>query len=252
MKLKIDDSGNAVINNGQPVFIRDDGTEQAIDVPGLVKTISARNHEAKTFRERAEVAEEKLKGFEGIEDPVAAKKAMDLMASLDQKKLIDAGQVDIVKAEMNKAWEGKLAGSEKEKEQLRKQLIEEKIGGSFSRSKFITDKLTIPFDLVQARFGSHFKLEDGKIVAYSSDGSRIHSRSNPGETAGFDEALNILVDAYPSKDVLYKPDQLSGGGTPSDGGKGNFVDKKTIPIATFDKLSPKDQAAKMKDGFTPI
>lgn len=247
MKLKLDENGHAVLENGNPVYIRDDGTESAIDVAGMAKTISARNQEAKTNRERAEKAEATLKSFEGIEDAAAARKALETLASLDQKKLIDAGQVETLKNELNKAWQEKLNTAETRANTLEKQLVDEKIGGSFSRSPFISTKLAVPPDMVEAVFRSHFKLEDGKVVAYDKAGNRLHSRSNPGEFASFDEALGILVESYPHKDAILKPDQKPGGGTPNSAGNAGA---KTMTRAQLDSLPAAERMEKMKAGIT--
>ncbi|WVM90955.1 DUF6651 domain-containing protein [Halopseudomonas pachastrellae] len=101
------------------------------------------------------------------------------------------------------------------------------MGGAFGRSKMIADKLAIPADLVQARFGQAFKIEDGKTVAYDGNGNKIYSHSRPGEIADFDEALEILVEQYPHRDSILKASGANGGGAPNGGGnqppsKGNI------------------------------
>jgi hypothetical protein len=47
------------------------------------------------------------------------------------------------------------------------------IGGNFSGSKFIADKIAIPSDMLQARFGQSFKVEEA-IVAYDGSGNKIY------------------------------------------------------------------------------
>ena len=81
MKLKtvtIENKTYAEVNEqGLPIYVHDDGKEVAHDAAQTVATISRLNGEAKTNRERYEKAESTLKAFEGIEDPDAAKKAID-------------------------------------------------------------------------------------------------------------------------------------------------------------------------------
>lgn len=60
---------------------------------------------------------------------------------------------------------------------LEKQLYDSMIGGSFAGSKYIADKIAIPADLLQARFGQAFKVEEGRIVAYDASGNKIYSRA---------------------------------------------------------------------------
>jgi len=57
MKLKLDDQGHAVLQNGMPVYIHDDGKESPFDAAAAAQAIKDRNAEARTNRERAEKAE---------------------------------------------------------------------------------------------------------------------------------------------------------------------------------------------------
>lgn len=242
MKLKtqtIEGVEYAVVQDGKPVYIGDDSREIAFDAPGTVATITRLNGEAKGHREAKEKAETALKAFEGITDPAAALKAIETMGSLDQKKLIDAGEVEKVKAEAIKAVEEKYAPVVKENETLKGELHGEKIGGAFTRSKFIAEKLAIPADLAQARFGSNFKLEDGKVVAYDQSGNKLYSKASPGNLAEFDEAFELLVDAYPYKDNILKGDVKGGGGAHNPGG--NAGGKRTMTRTEFAALPPADQ-----------
>lgn len=212
MKLKIDENGNAVLEDGKPVYIHDDGKEVAFDAASTVATISRLNGEAKTHREAKEAAETKLKAFEGIDDAEAAKKALATVKNLDDKKLVDAGEVERVKAEAIKAVEERYKPVVEEHEKLKGELYQERIGGAFSRSQMIQEKFAIPADLVQARFGEAFKVEDGSVVAYDQAGNKIYSRANPGEAAGFEEALEIIVEQYPYKEHILRGSGASGGG----------------------------------------
>lgn len=211
MKLKLDANGNVVVQDGKPVYTKDDGTDVAFDAVGTTQAITRLNGEAMGHRERADKAEKAIKAFEGI-DPAAAAQALDTVAKLDQKKLIDAGEVDRVKADITKNWETKVSTAEARAQQLEQQLNGELIGGNFARSKVVAEKLAIPADLVQAAFGSAFKVEDGRVVAYDKQGQKIYSASNPSELAGFDEALDSLVNAYPNKDQILRGTGASGSG----------------------------------------
>lgn len=238
MKLKLDANGNVVLQDGKPVYVTDDGKEVAFDAAATVGTISRLNAEAKSHRERAEAAEGKLKAFDGITDPAAAAKALNTLKNLDDKKLVDAGEVEKVKAEAIKALEEKYAPTVKRVSELEQALYTEKVGGAFTRSKFIADKFAIPADLVQARFGTHFKVEDGKMVAVDAAGNRIYSRARPGELADFDEALEVLVDQYPYKANILKGTGQSGGGASPQGQSGG---KRTLTRAQFDALPPAEK-----------
>ena len=250
MKLKLDDQGHAVLADGMPVYTHEDGKDSPFDAPGALQAIKARNAEAKQHRERAETLAGQLKSFEGLDDPDAARKALQTVANLDSKKLVDAGQIEQVKAEISKAYEAKLSTATEQASKLEQQLHGEIVGGSFARSKYIADKLVLPSDLAQAAFGSRFKVEDGKLKAFDADGQPIFSRKNPGAAAEFDEAIEILVDAYPRKDSILRGTQASGSGAPSgnSGGGGG----KTITRAQFEQLSASDRMAKMGEGVKVV
>ncbi|KMN20293.1 DUF6651 domain-containing protein [Pseudomonas weihenstephanensis] len=247
MKLKLDDQGHAVLQDGKPVYVHDDGKEVAFDAVSTVATITRLNTEAKTNRVAKEAAETALKAFEGIEDGAAARKALDIVSKLDQKKLVDAGEIDTVRNEISKAFQAQLDEVGTKAATFEKQLYEEKIGGAFSRSKYIGDKLAIPADLVQSRFGSAFKIEDGKTVAYDNHGNKIFSRARPGEIADFDEAIETLVEQYPHRDHILKGTGASGSGASNNGGNGG-QGNKSISRSQFDALDPAGKHAHVSAG----
>ena len=248
MKLKLDAEGRAVLQDGKPVYVHDDGKEAPFDAPGTVATISRLNAEAKGHREAKEAAEAKLKGFEGIEDPAAARKALDTVKNLDAKRLVDAGEVDKIKAEAIKAVEDKYAPVVKERDTLQSALVTEKVGGSFARSKFIAEKVAVPTELLQSTFGKNFKVEGNDVVAYDDKGNKVFSRSNPGEIAKFDEALEIIIGSTPFRDQILKGTGASGSG--AAGGQGGNTTGKFVSRVEFDKMPPAAQHAHVMGGGT--
>lgn len=260
MKLKLDADGHVVLQDGKPVYVHDDAKEVAFDAPGTLQTISRLNGEAKGHRERAEAAEGKLKGFEGIDDPDAARKALETVKNIDDKKLVDAGKVEEVRAAAVKAYEDKLVEANKQHtEQMKvkdtelgkvtEALYAEKIGGSFNRSKLISDKFAIPADLAQAKFGTNFKVEEGKIVAYDQAGNKIYSKSRAGELADFDEALETLVEAYPYKNQILKGANHSGSGSRASGNGGGGNGAKTMTREEFEGLGPLQRQGAIAKGM---
>lgn len=252
MKLKtveIDGKQYAEVADGHPVFVHDDGKEIPFDAAQAMNKISQLNGEARGHRERAEAAEGKLKGFEGIDNPADAIKALQTVKNLNDKQLVDAGEVERIKTEAIAAVEGKYKPVVAERDKLQNELITERIGGSFSRSKYISDKLAIPADLVQARFGQNFKLEGGKVVAYDGSGNKLFSRANPGDPADFDEALELLVQAYPHRDTILKSTEAGGGGARNNPGGGG-AGAKTITRAQFDGMSHQQRHDHITKGGT--
>lgn len=231
MKLKLDENGVAVLQDGLPVYVYDDGKELPFDALKATQKIASLNAEAKAHREAKEQALAKLKDFDGIDDVLLAKKALETVKNLDDKKLIDAGEAEQVKAQAIKVYEDKLKMAEAQTSKIQQQFHHELIGGSFARSAVIADKLAIPADVAQAFFGHHFSIsEDGKILAKDAHGNDIYSRVNAGERADFDEALSFLIDAYPQKDRILKSSGASGAGSMgggSGGSIGSLADCKT-------------------------
>lgn len=217
MKLKVVELNGktfAEIADGKPIYVHDDGKESPFDAAGTVAKIGQLNGEAKSHRERAEAAEKSLKMFEGIEDGEAARKALETVKNIKDGELVNAGKVEEIKtaakkaaeeqvAAANKSYIEKLKSTEKDRDKYRSDFFEEKIGGAFARSKFISEKASVPPDMLRARFGAAFKIEDGKIIAYDHAGNKIFSRVKAGDVADFDEALETLVDHYPYKDRIY-------------------------------------------------
>jgi len=216
MKLKLDEQGHVVVQDNRPVYVKDDGTDVVLDPPAMFSKITALNREAQTHREAKEAAETKLKEFDGIADPAAARAALDTVKNLDDKKLVDAGEVEKIKAAARKAADDQLAEVNKSHAleikkrddafaTLQSTYNGEKITGAFAGSKFVAEKLAIPFDIAEARFGKQFAIEDGRIVAKDVSGNKIFSRSKAGDLAEFEEALEMIVDSYPQKDHILKP-----------------------------------------------
>ncbi|WP_367869728.1 DUF6651 domain-containing protein, partial [Pseudomonas lundensis] len=97
-------------------------------------------------------------------------------------------------------------------------------------------------DMVQATFGQNLKVEEGKVVAYDTQGQKIFSRSRPGELADFDEAIETLVSQYPHRDHILKSSDANGGGAQGSGGgnsgaKGNFGGSKEDRVAAIKAMT---------------
>lgn len=259
MKLKLDDQGHVVLSDGKPVYVHDDGKEIAFDGAQAFAKIGQLTSENKAHRTRAEELDGKVKLFEGIEDPDAAKRALETVKNIKDGDLIAAGKVEEIKAAAKKAAEEQVEAANKqfladltktktERDTLQQQLYDERIGGSFDRSKFIAEKLAIPGDLARAAFGKAFKIEEGKVVAYDANGNKLFSRERPGDIANFDEALETLVEHYPHRDQILKGSGASGSG--ANGGGGGGSGSKALTRDAFAALPPDKQMAHVKGGGT--
>lgn len=252
MKLKtIEMNGKtyAEVLDGKPVYVGDDGKDLSMDIEALTGKVTHLTAEAtNAFKARDEV-KAALRKFDGITDVAAAVSALDIVSKLDQKKLIDAGEVDKVRVQIEKGYTEKLTAAETRTKVLEDQLRNEIIGGRFARSSMIVGekaKLAIPADLVEAKFGSNFKIEDGKVVAYDSHNNKIFSKERLGELADFDEALATLVEQYPHRDSILKAAAGSGGGAGGNQQGGN--NGKAMTRTAFNALNPAQQGVHMAAG----
>lgn len=233
---KKDDDGKLILSeNGDPIWLNAEGKEQAVQG----STISRLNGEAKTHREEKEAAINRLKEYEGI-DAKAAREAFEKLSKIDQKKLIDAGEVDKVRDEIGKSYQEKLNEKDKAVETLQASLNNLTLDNAFSSSKFIQEAVAVPPDMFRETFRKNFKVEDGKVVPYDASGNKIYSKKHMGEVAPLDEAFEIIVDGYAYKDQILKaPEHRGSGNNGGGGGRGNG---RTIKRADFDGLNPGQQA----------
>jgi hypothetical protein len=245
MKLLLDDAGNAVVRDGHPVYVHDDGKEAPFDAAAAMQAIRERNREAKAHRERAQELESRLTAFDGIE-PDAARKALDTLGNVEAGKLVEAGKVEQLKADISRSYEAKLAEATRKASDIEQRYVSEMVGGAFARSKFLADRTVLPPDLAQAAFGQAFRVEDGAIRAYDREGNAIMSRAKPGAYADFDEAIETLVDQYPRKDQILRADQRPGSGAPA--GSGGSGAGQRLTRQQFDAMAPKERAAAMQSG----
>jgi hypothetical protein len=228
MKIKtvtVGDKTYAEISDGKPVYVHDDGKELVFDAPAAMAKITSLNGEAKTHREAKEAAETRLKSFEGIEDVDAARKALGIVANLKDKQLVEAGEVEKIKAGAIAAVEEKFKGVVNERDALKGE--RDKYRGdldglvrsnAFQGSKYVADKVAVPVHMLERTFGDRFKVEDGKLVPYDAKGEKLFSRVKPGEVAGFDEAIEITIASDPFKDNILKGAAGGGGASNKNGG----------------------------------
>lgn len=227
------------------IFVHADGTETPFDAEGATARIAALNAEQTQRRHENNELKNRVKLFEGIDDPEKAREALQTVANLGTGELKTAAQVQEIKDAAKKAAEDQvkdaqtkaandLIAANKEKEALQQQLNQQMIGGGFARSKFIAEKVVVPSDMMQSMFGANFKVEEGKLVPYTdpSHATKVYSKKNPGELADMDEALEQLVAAYPNKEHI-----LKGAGGGSGGGQGS-ADRGGLSKEAFDKLDP--------------
>lgn len=232
---KTDENGAIVLKDGNPVYLDSSGREMVVQSD----TISRLNGEAKTHREAKEALEAKLKSFEGI-DAAAARDALEKLKKIDQKNLIDSGEVDKLKAQIQNEFLKQI----EEKDRLISNIQSEKdsmqVNGIFAMSDFVREEIAVPRDMFEATFKNNFKVENGKVVAYDRAGNMLMSKERVGEAATTEEALRLLVASHPQKDSILKAD--IGRGTGSNGSGGNRGTGRTMKRSEFMSYPPSKQA----------
>ena len=237
MKLKIDEKGNAVLQDGMPVYVHPDGTESAHDAKALGIKVATLNRENGAYRTENKEYKEKLAAFSGIESPEEALKALQFMVSMDGKKVMDDEGIQKLVQAAVKPLQEKLTATESALSEKDGHIYKLEIGGKFQSSQFIKEKLLIPPDMLQATFGNQLSMENGKFVAKDAAGNQIFNVK--GEPASFDEAMQTLIDAHPMKDTIYRASGATGSGQlPSNATGGNDFSKLGLSELTKRQNEP--------------
>jgi len=236
--IAIDEKGNPVViqegagENGADKEIGLDAIHLYTKIPSLQE--EAKNHrlkanEYKEFVDALEEAEVDVKDIAlfktWIED---ASGAISTVKNLDDKKLIDANEVDQIKKQAVEAHEKKVAELETKfgkkleaatltQKELEATIFELMVSNNFAKSAFVKDKLAMTPRVDEAYFKDNFKVEkgdDGKyhVIAYNK-GEKLFSEERVGEPPEFDEAVALMVARDPDRDSLII--------APGEGGSGN-------------------------------
>ena len=218
------ENGNIKVTDGRPT-VKDGDKVYGVDAIGAAATITSLHAESAGHRKEAKEAKGALLKFGNI-DPAEATSALELVASMGDDHKVE---VENLKKEMNNTWQSKLAEKDTTIAGLEKQLFGATVTSKFATSEVVKSTV-LPPDVAAAVFGSNFK-PDGS--ATDSSGNPIYSKAKPGELAGFEEALQVLIDNYPSKNAI-----LKGSGANGSGGQGGGRVQGGQEAGWFDKKSP--------------
>ena len=81
------------------------------------------------------------------------------------------------------------------------------VGRQFSDSSFIKERATLPPSIARQLFGSHFDVEQGKIVGYDKPRGiegRAPLVNGQAETLGFEAAIERLITSHPESKTLLR------------------------------------------------
>ena len=215
-----ENDGLAVGENGDPIWIDEEGNERAVDYQAMSAALSRTNRESADRKSRLREVEARYGALSEIEDfedwYARAVQALEMM-----KVLTDNGQSldDHVAARIGEATgdlREQLAAAEEGRRQDRQALERRTIEAAFARSEFVRDRLVSPA-LAADLFARYFVVdEQGRIVCQALE----DSTDSDGAPLAFDEALARLVDRYPGRDFILKGGAGSGSGALANSARG--------------------------------
>ncbi len=254
------------MEDGNPVWVHSDGKAVGFNAESALKNLKDVTAESISRKEKIREFETKIAPFAGIENGAeyvkTANEALETVKNLDGKKLIDAGEVETLKASVAATYKEKITGMEAAfatKENDYKSAIETKdsnisnllIKGAIGRADFIESRTVLTPSIAYDVFKGNFQIEEqdgqAKAVATRKDGTKIMSLKDPGSYAGINEALETLVNEHPDKDRLLKGVDGGGGSPPNGGGQSNSS-VKYISRASWDTLGAVAQMKYAKSG----
>lgn len=243
-ELATGEDGSVIVQDDKPVYLDKDNNQIPVDVPAMYNKIIELNKESKGNRLKAQELQKKFSFLDDIEDVqkwyAEAQKAMETVTNFNEKDWLKADKVESMKRQMKDAHTEEIKGlrasydnelSQREESIQKKdgQIRQLLVSNNFANCPLFTGDnkpSTMTPDVAEAMFGRHYKVEevDGRSVVrgYFANGDLVYSRTNPGEPAEFNDAMQQIFDAYPGKDnyIRSKGGGSGAGGGAGDGGKG--------------------------------
>lgn len=248
MPWKLDENGALVVTDGNPVWIYEAGPEKdkeaVVEFGKTLNTISNLTKESIARKDKLNelkqvIAPLEAAGVDNIGEYLEkSKAALETVANLNDKEILEVGQVEKIKASITDGFTRQIDGiktaSEKALKDAQDKLAAKDasiknlvIKGAFDASEFLKDKTFLLPDFAYAQMGSRFDVEevDGRFVGFARDneGNKLMSIQRPGEVASPMEAIEILVNEHPQKDRILKMDaqgpghKTPGSNTPGGG-----------------------------------
>jgi hypothetical protein len=194
----------------------------------LLREVMKRKGNERTLTNKISELEGSLKKFEGI-DPEQVRQLLHEKTERERAELEKRGEFDRVKQQMVEQHQQELSKVRETFEAQVKELTSKvhtseslitdlTIGRSFGDSAFVRDTLTLTPSKARVVYGSHFELQDGKVVAYDKPGGdkRTLLVNAQGEPLPFDQAIEKIVKADPDHEHLMRSKAKAGAGSKSD------------------------------------
>ena len=233
--------GIATSENGLPIMVDDKGVETGIDAIHLLGKVPALQEEAKGHRLKTKEVQDEFDAFKetfvGI-DPAKAREAVTKVQDIEGQNLIDSKDAETLRKQLQAAHDDEVSGIKKTYDvklgelnntisEQQGDIFEALVLQQFNNSPWFAGEVpkTHLFpEVAKDHFGRHFKVEknsEGKssVIGYNiggeNDGQKIFSIERPGEIAGFDEAIGIIIGKHPQRSVLMRA-SFGGGASGSE------------------------------------
>ncbi len=221
MKLKTDEAGAPVLENGLPVYVDDKGRETSVDVGALLT--SAREHKRAASDRERELAETRAK--------------------LDEASKGSSADAERIKA----AYEAQLGEWKTKAEQAEAERASALIDIALTGSEFVATRVhEASRPLVPLAYRHHLAVDGKRVVVKDAKDQVILSRSNPLEPAKVDEGLEQVISQSPFADRILLGTQKPGSGASATPTSPSGA--KTMSGAEFRALDPAQQLAAAKAG----
>lgn len=249
-KLKTNEQGNAIVQDGKPIYVDDDGKEMPFCANEAWNKYHTLNEENKKRRLEAQELSAKLKNFEGF-DPEVIKKHAEIAEKFKEHEAIKNGEIEKLKNELVstsekkiKEWEQKynvLQETAQQKEaRLNSEINNGILDNLFTQSAFVKASVALPVRSLRAMFANRFRIdpETRKAYAVDDEGNTLLSENKIGAVASFEEAIEILIKRDPDRDSILKSSGAPGGGMQRNGKGLSNVDEAYL---NDPKVSPVDK-----------
>ena len=239
---------------GVPETVRDFYEERdgkfALKVEGI-KDAANLEKALESERKAAREAQALAKQYQGLgmsADDI--KKLIDERNAAERKKAEETGNIDAILNQHRDEWLKEKARLESELTAAHSSERQAIIGNSLMAALTKAGATEEGIDLLPDRLSSRvtFETENGTraVKILQADGATPLAGSGKGGLATFDDLVKEALAKWPS---LFKASGAGGGGKlPGSGAGGDG--RRTMSQADFDKLPPKERAARMASGLT--
>ncbi len=241
MRLKTTEDGAPVLDNGNPVYIFDNGTEKPVDVSRLFADLKTAAEDRDKALADLKAEKGRINKYNGI-DPEQARKDRALVETLKDKNL-DPDEITTKLVELKSERDGLAAQLEEVSGtagDLRSTISKLTLSNAIKGSSFVREKMAEAFrsspERVERLYGHLFEVgDDGTIVPLRQDGAgRLMSKSNPSQPASVDEALEAFIGG---DKTMLRAGNASGPGAGAGNNQGASPSKPWAQMTRVEKVA---------------